>query len=231
MRPSIDASGRELLASTAVDEVVYSICMKLSAVEECWMSQRNRLYPRCPAQLMTARAVPQYNIKMPLDLVDTIVDRVLQRLQEMGRVDRYFTRSTRPAVWTLTRTTTNLVGREADVTAVLDSLRKGAAVIWGGPGEGKTTVAMEAAARLHKEEPNLNGFVLDMQGEHELLPRRSVLTRTRNSADVLLALLQLAGRGYTRAALRRLSGYRRQHQQGPQCPRPSRIGALPAARC
>jgi len=89
-------------------------------------------------------AGPQYNIKKPLDLVDAIVDRVLQELKDLGRVDRAFTRTTAPAAWTLTRMTEDLVGREADVTAVLDSLRKGAAVIWGGPGEGKTTVAMEA---------------------------------------------------------------------------------------
>ena len=113
-------------------------------------------------------ADPQYNIKKPLDLVDTIVDWVLLELQQMGRVDRDFTRTTAPAAWTLTRMTEDLVGREDDVTVILDSLRKGAAVIWGGPGEGNTTVAMEAAARLRAEEQNLNGFVLDMQGEQDI---------------------------------------------------------------
>ena len=94
--------------------------------------------------------------------------RVLQMLQSLGRVPRDFVWSEvrRPAVWTLSRTTNSLVGRDSEVDLVLDSLRQhGAAAVWGGPGEGKTTIAMEAAARLHLDEPNLNGFVLDMRGQ------------------------------------------------------------------
>ena len=40
-----------------------------------------------------------------------------------------------------------------------------AAVIWGGAGEGKATVALAAAARLRDEEPGLRAVELDMQGE------------------------------------------------------------------
>ena len=67
---------------------------------------------------------------------DAIVERVLQQLKDLGRVPRDFVRSQvrRPAVWTLSRTTSHLVGREYEVKAVLDSLRQhGAAVLWGGP--------------------------------------------------------------------------------------------------
>ena len=61
--------------------------------------------------------------------------------------------------------TSVLIGREGEVEAVLTSLRQhGAAVIWGGPGEGKTTVAKEAAARLRVQEPALSAFELDMRG-------------------------------------------------------------------
>ena len=49
---------------------------------------------------------------------------------------------------------------------MLESLvEHGAAVIWGGPGEGKTAVAMEAAEQLHERERELSAFRLDMQGE------------------------------------------------------------------
>ena len=109
----------------------------------------------------------QHNPRSPTQLADAIVERVLEKLKVLGRVQPDYTwiRGRRPSVWTLSRTTDSLVGREEDVAAVLDSLRQGAAFVWGGPGEGKTTVAMEAAARLHDEEPSLNGFELDMRGE------------------------------------------------------------------
>jgi MoxR-like ATPase len=94
---------------------------------------------------------------------------VLQELKHLDRVPRDFvlTECRRPAVWTLTRTTDSLVGREVEVEAVLASLQQhGAAVIWGGPGEGKTTIAIEAAARLRECEPALSAFELDMRSEH-----------------------------------------------------------------
>ncbi len=52
----------------------------------------------------------------------------------------------------LCRNTRNLIGREQQVSAVLESLRQhGAAVIWGSPGEGKTSVAAEAGCRLQED--------------------------------------------------------------------------------
>ena len=72
----------------------------------------------------------------------------------------------RPASWTVGRSASTLHGREDEVKAVLESLvEHGAAVIWGGPGEGKTAVAMEAAEQLHENERELSAFRLDMQGE------------------------------------------------------------------
>ena len=72
-----------------------------------------------------------------------------------------------PAIWTLSRAAGAVVGREGEIKAVLTSLQQhGSAVIWGGPGEGKATVAMEAAARLRVDEPDLHAFALNMRGEH-----------------------------------------------------------------
>ena len=101
-------------------------------------------------------------------LVDAIVGRVERKLKALGRVPRNFVRhqGRRPALWTIDRMTNSLIGREGDVQLVLKSLRQhGAAVIWGGPGEGKTTIAMEAAARLRASEPDLSAFQVDMRGE------------------------------------------------------------------
>ena len=117
--------------------------------------------------LTGCRARPQHNPKSPTQLANGIVDRVLKKLKELGRVRSDFVRSQgrRAAVWTLTRTRDALIGRGGEVEAVLTSLQlHGAAVIWGGPGEGKTSVAMEAAARLREHEPDLSAFELDMRG-------------------------------------------------------------------
>ena len=92
---------------------------------------------------------------------------MLPKLRALRRVPRgvhFIMKDTAP-VWTLGRTTNALVGRELQIRRVLASLRRrGAAVIWGGPGVGKTTVAMEAAARLCAEEPALTAFAIDMRG-------------------------------------------------------------------
>ena len=117
--------------------------------------------------------MPQHNPKSPTQLANAIVERVLQKLQNLGRIppDFVWSQSRRPAVWTLSRTTNSLVGREVEVDLVLASLRQhDVAVIWGGPGEGKTTIAMEAAARLRMEQPYLNAFALDMRGECAAIP-------------------------------------------------------------
>ena len=93
--------------------------------------------------------------------------RVLEELKARGRVSPAYllTQSHRPVAWRISQTTKTLVGREADVQLVLNSLKQhSAAVVWGGPGEGKTTVAMEAAEQLRGEKLDLSAFELDMQG-------------------------------------------------------------------
>ena len=129
--------------------------------------------PECAGLTCSYGLVPaQHNLKSPVKLVDDIVERVVKQLKDLGRVPRDYvlTQGRRPALWTLSRTTDSLVGREDEVEVVLASLRQhGAAVIWGGPGEGKTTVAMEAAARLHVDEPALSAFKIDMRGERAAL--------------------------------------------------------------
>ena len=99
-------------------------------------------------------------------LAGVIVARVLQKLEDLGHVPPTLSLGDRPAVWTLSRTTDVMIGRAAEVNMVVASLRQhGAALIWGGPGEGKSTLAMAAAALLRVDQPNLHAFRLDMRGE------------------------------------------------------------------
>ncbi len=102
-------------------------------------------------------------------MADAIINRVKQRLKHLRRIPRNLERvqSSNENVWTLSRTTNALVGRRGEVQAALAGLlRHGAAVVWGGPGEGKKTVAMEAAAQLRAVEPGPFALALDMRGEH-----------------------------------------------------------------
>ena len=65
----------------------------------------------------------------------------------------------------LRRAAIQLVGRKLDVEWVEKRLRRhGTAVVWGGPGEGKTSVAMEAACRLQEAGELLLAVVIDMNG-------------------------------------------------------------------
>ena len=59
-----------------------------------------------------------------------------------------------------------LLGREQEVQKVVQSLlQHSAAVIWGGPGEGKSSVATEAACRLWEAGKCESGcFEVDLQG-------------------------------------------------------------------
>ena len=115
----------------------------------------------------------QEQLKSRTQLADVIVERALQKLKDLGCSPRTYMRSpgSRPAVWTLSRGTTAMIGREAEVSWAVASLQQhGAALIWGGPGEGKLTVAMDAAARLRADEPHLHAFRLDMRGEAGIPP-------------------------------------------------------------
>ena len=126
-------------------------------------------------------AVLQHNLEDPTELADAIVDRVLTELKRLGRVAPTYqlSRTRRPVAWMVNRTTRPLVGRDADVQLVLGSLQQhGAAVIWGGPGEGKTTIAMEAAAQLRILRPTLSAFELNMQGEHGINVRARLQPKT-----------------------------------------------------
>ena len=63
------------------------------------------------------------------------------------------------------RSALQLIGREPDVAWVTGWLqRRGTAFVWGGPGEGKTSVAMEAACRLQEDGLLLDAVVIDMNG-------------------------------------------------------------------
>ena len=133
---------------------------------------------RSQSQTSLSCAMPQHNPKSPTQLADVIVERVLQKLKDLGRVPRGFVRSParRPAMWTLSQTTNSLVGREGEVEVVVASLRQhGSAVVWGGPGEGKTTIAMEAATRLRGHEPDLSAFELDMRGKQAAMMQTCAL--------------------------------------------------------
>lgn len=59
-----------------------------------------------------------------------------------------------------------LLGREGEVQQVMECLLEHhAAVIWGGPGEGKSSIAMEVGCRLWDAERCLGGcFVVDCLG-------------------------------------------------------------------
>ena len=111
-----------------------------------------------------------------MELADAIVARVLIELKRLGRVAPTYmlSYSRRPVAWMVSRTTNTLVGREADVQLVRESLQQhGTVVIWGAPGAGKTAVAMEAAAQLRQIMPALCAFELDMRGEHCMNAQRS----------------------------------------------------------
>ena len=65
----------------------------------------------------------------------------------------------------LRRQTLQLLGREREVDWVAKSLRQhGTTVVWGAPGEGKTSVAMEAACRLQEANELLLAVVIDLKG-------------------------------------------------------------------
>ena len=92
---------------------------------------------------------------------------VLRHLKEAKLLPAYYVaRDQLEIPMQLHRIAQPLLGREAEVQQVLDSLTKHhAAVIWGGPGEGKSSIAMEAGIRLWDAEKCLGGcFAIDCMG-------------------------------------------------------------------
>ena len=93
---------------------------------------------------------------------------VIEELQNAGKLDINF-RLRGGQLETpmyLLRSQHPLFGREGDVQQVKASLEQyRAAVIWGGPGEGKSSIAMEAGCQLWTEQKCPGGcFVVDMLG-------------------------------------------------------------------
>lgn len=96
---------------------------------------------------------------------------VIERLKDAGLLPKYFVpRGELEMPMRLYRTADPLVGREEEVQAVMSSLLEHhAAVIWGGPGEGKSSIAMEAGCRLWDAEKCLGGcFAVDCHGALQL---------------------------------------------------------------
>jgi hypothetical protein len=100
---------------------------------------------------------------------------VVERLEEVQHLPRgfYRTRSVHRDRMQLPHPTSNMVGREEEVRAVVEGLKgpAGAAVLVAGPGEGKSTVAMEAGRQIWELGLCPAGaYVVDFNGTglHEL---------------------------------------------------------------
>ena len=97
-------------------------------------------------------------------------DTVLDDLEALGQLPQdcvpQLLRSMREVPMQVRRRVRLLLGRDSEVTQVVDSLEEHqAAVIWGGPGEGKSSIAMEAACRLWDRSKCLGGcFAIDCLG-------------------------------------------------------------------
>ena len=92
----------------------------------------------------------------------------MKRLEEAGGLKEPYRPHSQPEVpMQLWRLAAPLLCREKEVQQVLRSLLEhSAAVIWGGPGEGKSSIAMEAGCRLWESGKCLGGcFQVDLNGE------------------------------------------------------------------
>ena len=99
-----------------------------------------------------------------------VVSLAISRLKELGRVPQSFSLAPRlgpPMV--LYRHVHALIGKDRHdaVKQIKTSLEQhGAAVVWGGPGEGKSCVGLEAACQLWEAEKCLGGALdLNLAGE------------------------------------------------------------------
>jgi hypothetical protein len=104
-------------------------------------------------------------------LASKVADEVVQRLVlEMMRVLPEGFKRPHQVDWArvgLTETTRNMIGRDKEVAAVVRALcsKAGAAMLVGGPGEGKSTIAMRAGLEFCKKGGCPGGaHVVDFQG-------------------------------------------------------------------
>ena len=91
----------------------------------------------------------QFNGRMG-QMAYSVMDVVLQHLKDVKLLpDYYVPRDQLEPPMQLYRIAQPLFGREAEVQQAMDSLMEHhVAVIWGGPGEGKSSIAMEVGCRL-----------------------------------------------------------------------------------
>ena len=125
-----------------------------------------------PSRISCAPAVVQTD-HFDGALAARVLDAAIEQLKKLGRVQRTYSRTPQPGPpMTLHRLGRPLIGedRRANVKAVIASLEQhGVAVVGGGPGEGKSSVAREAACQMWEADKCLGGaFGLDTAGENDM---------------------------------------------------------------
>jgi hypothetical protein len=120
-------------------------------------------------------------------LAGRVADVVVERMVEMQQLPRGFRRSVsvqRDRMQLPHPTTVNMIGREAEVRAVVEGLKAaGAAVLVAGPGEGKSTVAMSAGREVWELGLCPGGaYVVDFNGAGTLV-FRVVIDAIRSRPD------------------------------------------------
>ena len=159
---------RELLKTTAVrDDQVRKLLQAIGKSAGCVLMP----FSKCcvdPCWTMTVRCLPGaqfcgYIGRMAFSVRAMVVHHLVEAKLLPAH---YVPRDQLEIPMQLHRIAQPLLGREAEVQQVLKCLLEHhAAVIWGGPGEGKSSIAMEAGCRLWDAEKCLGGcFVVDCLG-------------------------------------------------------------------
>ena len=103
------------------------------------------------------------------ELADDVADRCVKALINMGRLRRgYARRDTRQLPMLLERPTMGVVGRAAELAAIRKGLEQQRHVlVYGGPGEGKTTLVRSVGGSMFEEDAFPAGtFEVDLTGAH-----------------------------------------------------------------
>lgn len=150
---------------------------------------------------MTAAVLPQRD-GFNRSMVDQVVKGVLEQLIKRGRLPQGFQLSQHArGPMHLDRLITQMHGQERHwaVSEVKTSLvEHRAAVLWGGPGEGKSTVAIEAAWQLWQDGLCQGGVLkLDVAGESSDCMPVVPLTNDTNPAHCHREYSQLAATSST----------------------------------